>query len=190
MTVSVDNVEYLRAASSSGCFYTAATTTTAPTDASTALGAGFTSLGLVSVDGLKMKAGNTEIDLEDWTGDEVLNILQKQEVEFTVKPLCFTDGNVLKERFGAANVTEAGGKVTALTIKTTQLPNKMYVFEMLRRAGGKCRIVVLNGKVSGDVEYNFDPQNPTASDWTIKAQPDSSGNKVKVYFAEAAGATS
>lgn len=185
MTASVNNVEYLRAASSSGCFYTAALTETAPTDAATALGGSFVSLGLVSVDGLKMKIGNEEVNLEDWTGDEVLVIESKQNVEFTVKPLCFTDGNVLKERFGASNVTESNGVVTGFAIKATQLPSKRYVFEMVRRAGGKARIVVLNGKVTGDVEYNFDPKNPTAADWTIKAAPDTNGVKVMVYFAEA-----
>lgn len=183
--MSVDHVEYLRAASSSGCFYSAPLTATAPTDASTALGADFVSLGLVSVGGLKMNSANTEINLEDWTGDEVLNILQKQDLTFTVTPLCFTDENALKERFGAANVTASQGVVTGFTIKQEQLPAKMYVFEMKRREGGKCRLVVLNGKVSGDIEYNFDPANPTASEWTIKAFADASGDKVKVYFAEA-----
>ena len=185
MTVSADNIEYLRAQTSAGCFYTGAVGVTAPTDASTALSGSFKSLGLVSVDGLKMTIGNEEINLQDWTGDEVLSILQSQNVEFTVKPLCFTDENVLKERFGATNVTVSGGVVTGFTIKAEQLPNKIYVFEMARRAGGKCRIVVLNGKVSGDAEYNFDPANPTAADWTIKALADASGNKVQVYFAEA-----
>ena len=182
MAVSANDIQYMRAASSAGCFYSAATSVAAPTDASTAL-TSYTSLGYVSVDGLKMTIGNEEVNLEDWTGDEVLSFVSKQTVEFTIKPLCFMDENYLKERFGASNVTVSGGAVSKFCVKTGDLPNKRYVFEMATRQGGKCRIVVLNGKVAGDVEYNFDPQNPTASDWTIKAMPDSTGVKVWVYFA-------
>lgn len=182
MTVSADDIQYMRAASSSGCFFSAATTATTPTSASASL-TGFSTLGYVSVDGLKMKVGNEEVSLEDWTGDEVLRYVSKQTVEFTLTPLCFTDENALKERFGASNVTVSGGVVTGFTVEQVDLPNKQYVFDMATRQGGKCRIVVPNGKLGGDAEYNFDPKNPTAAEWTIAAFPDSSQVKAYVYFA-------
>lgn len=178
----VDEIRYIRA-QTSGAFFAAPAGTTLPTDAATALSNAYKGLGNISVDGVKLKIGEEIIELEDMTGDVIKTIVSKQTVELTIKPLCLTNAEAAKARFGSANVSVSTSSVTGITIKHADLPAMVYVLECIADNGKKVRVVVANGQLAGDSEYNFDPKNPSAGDWTIKCLPNASGVKAIIFFA-------
>lgn len=167
-----------------GGIFAGDTTTTAPTDARTKLPSGLEGLGYVSEDGL---VNSIEVDTETitaWGGDAVLTVRTSREETFAFT-FIETNALVLKEVYGPENVTvdDASGDIAVLH-NAKELPNRLYVFEILMTGSKVKRIVVPNAKVNeiGDVTY-VDGE-PIGYEVTLGAFPDEEGNTAYEYIAE------
>ena len=78
-----------------GAMFRAPFGTTLPTDAITALAAGFSGLGYISEDGLKNSVTPSTETVKAWGGDIVLNVSTGREDTFTAKLIEALDVNVL-----------------------------------------------------------------------------------------------
>ena len=168
-----------------GAVYTADTTTTMPTDATTALDAGFTLLGYCSDDGLTNSNSPESTDIKAWGGDTVLSIQESKDDKFTVTLLEVLNVDVLEAVYGSANVT--GTLATGITVKanSTELAGAEWVFELALRDGAVKRIAIPNGKISeiGDISYT--DSDAVGYEITITCFPDSSGNTHYEYIKRA-----
>ena len=173
-----------------GAISVAPTGTTLPTDATTALGAAFTHLGYISEDGLVNTSQISTDDVKAWGGDTVLTLYQGREDGFQYTLLDAMDVNVLKQVYGAENVT--GTLATGIQIKVKsniELPEQVIVADMILKDGNIKRIVIPCGRVSdvGDVTYS--DSAAVGYETTIKAVPDDSGNTHYEYIHGPVGAT-
>lgn len=139
-----------------GALFYAPAGTTVPTNASDALDAAFRNLGYISEDGL---VNGTETDTEsinDWGGVELLSSQTSFAEMFTFNMLEI-NGNSMKLYYGEDNVTVDGeGNVTAITVSADELPEVVFVAEVLLTGGRVKRIVVPRGKMvdrSGEISH-------------------------------------
>lgn len=150
--------------------------TTLPTDATTALGNAFTQLGYITEDGLVNSNTSSSESIKAWGGDEVLVIDQGREDSFKYTLLEALDVNVLKQFYGADNVTgtlETGISISAKS--NVVLPEQVIVADMIMKDGVLKRIVIPNGKVAevGDITYS--DSDAIGYETTVKAIPDELG---------------
>lgn len=158
--------------------------TALPTDARTALAAAFTPLGYISDDGLT-NSNNIETDsIKAWGGDEVLTIYNGREDSFQYMLLEALDLNVLKQVYGAENVTGTLEDGIAINVKSNyEFPEQVLVIDMTLKDGNLKRIVIPAGRVAevGDITYS--DNDAIGYETTIKALPDASGNTHYEYIA-------
>lgn len=177
-----------------GGFYYAPTTSTLPTNSTTALDAAFKSLGIVSNDGLSVSKSRDTTNVTDWLGDVVLVLQTGYTATYQITVIEALKTEVNKLVFGDSNVTAVAaasghGNTLAVTDSGAQLPHKALVFELLHAATGATkRIVVPDGQVTavGDVTYS----NSAAVGYqlTITAFKDESGNYSYEYSDDGADA--
>lgn len=164
--------------------------TTLPTDATTALGAAFTKLGYISDSGMTNSNSLSTDSVKAWGGDEVLVIDQGREDSFQFTLIDSLNVDVLKQVYGASNVS--GTLETGITINVksnVSLPEMVYVADMILKDGTLKRIVVPNGKVSDVGDITYSDSDAIGYETTIKAIPDGSGNTHYEYIKGATGAT-
>ena len=149
-----------------GAVFRAASGTTAPTDATTALASDFKSLGYCSEDGLTNSNSPSSSDVKAWGGDTVLNIQEEKPDTFKVTLIEALNVEVLKAVYGSANVT---GTLTGT--------NGIAVVK---------RVVIPHGKISeiGDITYN--DTDAVGYEVTVSALPDASGNTHYEYIKQTA----
>lgn len=173
-----------------GAVYVAPTGTTLPTDATTALGSAFTALGYISDDGL---TNSTTIDsdtIKAWGGDDVLMLYQGREDEFQFTLLEALNVNVLKQVYGASNVT--GTLATGITVTAKaniELPEQIYAIDMVLKDGTLKRIVIPAARVTDVGDITYSDTDAVGYETTIRAVPDTSGNTHYEYMHQATGAT-
>ena len=159
-----------------GAVYRAASGTTAPTDATTALGAAFKCLGYCGEDGLTNSNSPSTTDIKAWGGDTVLSIQEEKTDTFQVTLIEALNEEVLKAVYGSTNVT--GALSTGLTVKanSTEAEEGVWVVDMLLNSNAVRRIVIPKGKITeiGDITYS--DSDPIGYEVTITALPDTSGN--------------
>ena len=97
----------------SGSIFRAALPATLPTDATTALDAGFKLMGYISEDGVVNSNTPETTDIKAWGGDTVLNIQESKDDTFQFTMLEVLNTDVLKAVYGSANVSGALGMVRA-----------------------------------------------------------------------------
>lgn len=183
--MNASNIKFARP-KASGVFYSAATTATAPTTASSTLGVGFTELGYVSEDGLVETIDHETTELKDMGGDVVAIWDDTHSVSYKLTPMEFTAA-VLEEILGSANVTlDNDSALQSAILNSDMLPNRMFVFDMRLSDTSLMRIVVPNGKITAIGDMTYKKGQPMMREITIVALPDSSGNKAYEYFAAAA----
>lgn len=159
-----------------GAVYVAASGTTLPTDASTALAEGYTCLGYISDDGLT-NSNNIQSDvIKSWGGDEVLVVYQGREDNFSYTLIEAMSVEVLKQVYGDENVT--GDLTTGIKIVVKSnivLPEQVIVIDMLLKDDALKRIVIPCARVSevGDIKYS--DSDAVGYETTIKASPDANG---------------
>lgn len=173
-----------------GAVYVAPTGTTLPTDATTALGSAFTALGYISDDGL---TNSTTIDsdtIKAWGGDDVLMLYQGREDEFQFTLLEALNVNVLKQVYGASNVS--GTLATGITVTAKaniELPEQIYAIDMVLKDGTLKRIVIPAARVTDVGDITYSDTDAVGYETTIRAVPDASGNTHYEYIHQATGAT-
>lgn len=179
MAQNADNIAIVRPVVE-GAAWCADASASVPTSASAAL-TGFSSLGYLDESGISMTISKDTQDLKCFSGDTALTLQTSHDVEFKFKPMEWNEV-VAKEMFGAANVTDGVGVVK---VNSEMLPIRKYVFDMRGREGKLIRVVVPNCQITslGDVPFKHD--EPIAAEFTLKALPDASGNKVYIYTATA-----
>lgn len=163
--------------------------TTLPTDATTALANTFTKLGYVTEDGLTNSNTLNTDDIKAWGGDTVLTLYQGREDEFKYTLLEALNVDVLKQTYGAENVT--GSLSTGITVavkSNIQLPEQVVVADMVLKDGALKRIVIPRAIVSDVGDITYSDSDAIGYETTLKCLPDASGNTHYEYI-KATGAT-
>lgn len=148
-----------------------------PTNATDAL-TNYQSLGWLDENGISMQVNRETQDLIGFGGQTALTLQTSHDVEFTFKPMEWNDV-VAKEMFGSE------ATASSVAINGDELPARKYVFDMRGRGNVLIRVVVPNCQVTSFGEFPFRHNEPMAAEFTLKALPDTSGNKVYIYKAEA-----
>lgn len=164
-----------------GAVFFAPAATTLPSDATTALAAGFVNAGYVSEDGMTNSISSDFESIKEWGGAEVLTMQTSREETFAFK-LIETNADVLKQVFGADNVTVTGDAIVVTHTSADSAPF-VLVFEILLTGGRVKRIVVPNAKITemGDIVYAAG--EPIGYELTVSALPDTSSNTAYEYIA-------
>ena len=158
-----------------GAVYVGATSLTLPTDSTTALAAGFTSLGYCSDAGLVQSIERESEDVKAWGGDTVLTTQTGYSETYKCTLIETLSVDVKKAAFGDSNVT--GALATGITTKgnSKELEQHAWVVEMIQN-GATVRKVLPLAKVIEVGEITYSDSDAIGYEITIKALPDSSGN--------------
>ena len=150
--------------------------TTLPTDASSALAAGFSDLGYVSEDGITNSNTPESDDIEAWGGQVVLTVQTSKPDEFKFTLIESLNSGVLEVVYGDGNVSVNGG-TGAITIQATSAEQEehSYVIDMIMRGGALKRIVIPNGKVKEVSDIVYKDDEAVGYEVTISALPNGSG---------------
>lgn len=169
-----------------GGIYRAPVGTTLPTDASTALGNAFVSLGYIATDGVTQSSEIDSGEYKAWGGDVVLAYVNGKTYRFAFGMIEILNAEVYKTLHGTANVS--GTLATGLTIKANgkDTVEWVYVIELALRDGALARIVIPDGKITemGDTSYHDD--DAVAYPVTITCQADDDGVPYYEYIVKAA----
>lgn len=167
-----------------GAVYVAPAGTTLPTDATTALDSAFKSLGYISDSGLVNSNTLSSNTVKAWGGDEVLDISEGRSDSFKYTLLDATSAEVLKEVFGDENVTvdEETGTITVKSKSSIEMPEKVYVIEMILKNNALKRITIPNGKVTAVGDVTYSDSAAVGYETTLKATADTDGNTHYEYI--------
>lgn len=162
-------------------------TLTLPTDATTALAAGFKSLGYISEDGLTNSTTMDSNSIKAWGGDDVLMLYEGREDEFNFTLIEALNIEVLKQVYGADNVTGAlAAGITIAAKSNLEMPEQVYVADMILKDGTAKRIVIPAARVTNVGDITYADSDAIGYDTTIRALPDASGNTHYEYIKAAA----
>ena len=156
--------------------------TTLPTDGTTALAGAYVNMGYISEDGYVQSIETDTEEIKAWGGDVVLTAQSSYKETHTVN-FIETNTNTLKAIYGAANVTEAGGKIT-VNAKSTPLDECVVVIELALTGGRVKRVVIPHATIadrSGDITYS--DSEAVVYPAKFSAAPDASGNYHIEYIA-------
>lgn len=131
---------------SGGYIFSAPAGTTLPTNFSTALGNSFVNLGFISEDGVTESISTDSEQMVDMNGDVICVASSSREENITLT-LVEIKKDTLAEIYGQANVTDASGVIT-VKHKASDMPQRVYVLELLLKDGRKWRQVVPAGQVT------------------------------------------
>ena len=163
-----------------GAIYSAPIGTTLPTDATTALGEAFVSLGYASDEGVTRSIERTVENIRAWGGDTVLTTQTEYTETFEFELIESLDATTRKEVFGQANVTGTLAAGMTTISNSAELPERVYVIEMVMK-NAVSRIVIPHGKISELGEVNYVDDDAIRYPVTITAFPDASGNNTYEY---------
>lgn len=156
-------------------------TASLPTSADGAI-TGFTSLGFVSEDGMVNANTFDSTPVKDWGGSTVLTIEDNYTDTFQFTLLEALNVDVLKEIFGASNVT--GTLSTGITVnaKPSQHSSKKWIVDMVMRNNVLKRICLPAAAISAVGEVTYANSDAVGYNVTLTAMPDASGNTHYEYI--------
>lgn len=158
----------------SGAVFRAPAGTTLPTDATTALASAFKELGYVSADGVTNNNTPETENVKAWGGQTVLVVRNEQTDTFAFKLIESLNENVLKTVFGDSKVNVSGQNMT-VTADGTEVPEAVFVIDMIMRGGAMKRIVIPNGSISAVGEVVYRDSEAVGYPITLEAMPNASG---------------
>lgn len=169
-----------------GAIYTAPLGTPLPQDATTTLNEAFKPLGYISEDGITNTNSPDSDTVVAWGGDTVLTTQASKDDTFQFTLIETLNVEVLKEIYGADNVT--GTLDAGITVKANskELPQHCLVIETVLNGDALKRIVLPVAKVTeiGDITYT--DGDPVGYETTVQALPDTDGNTHYEYIKKGA----
>lgn len=169
-----------------GAVYSAPLGTELPKDATTPLTEAFKALGYISDDGLSNTNSPDSDSVKAWGGDTVLTTQTEKEDTFSYTLIEALNVDVLKEVYGADNVTGTVEDGIVIKANSKELPSHSIVVETIFNGGVLKRVVLPVAKVSeiGDITYS--DGDPVGYEITMQAMPDSDGNTHYEYIKKGA----
>lgn len=180
---SANNVAAAKPKAAGGVYF-APLGTAIPTDASTALDAGFVALGYIGEAGITPSRDVSVEQIKAWGGDVVAALVTDDAKSFEFTLLEVFSADVQKFVHGADNVTVTaavpGTSAETIAIQDTayKIEDGVYVFEM-QHDGKKRRVVVANADSSVNSEEPYTDGGLSAYGISVTALKDDSG--VRVY---------
>ena len=165
---------------SGGYFFSAPSTATVPTDITTALGTDFVNLGFVSEDGISETIETDTETMADMNGDPVFTSTSSRTETITAKLIEVKEA-ALKEIYGQDMVTVANDLITAKH-GTHDVPNRIYVLELVLRDGRRWRQVVPAGQVTEVGDMSLGAGEISGREITITCNVDATGVSVYDYI--------
>jgi hypothetical protein len=150
--------------------YTAALGTTAPTDTTTALAAGFLSLGLLSEDGVTKSENVDRTDLKSMGGQYVRSKVTSQVTNFTFQALENIDETWIRANPGSTSATATG--ITTRAYKT-QTALQLAVVLHCTEGTIRTRYWIPKAFVYADGDTPLVPTAMAGKNFTIAPVPDS-----------------
>ena len=170
---------------SGGALYVAAATTSLPTSTSASLSS-FTGLGYISEDGLTNEITRDSEEIKAWGGDTVLQPQTGFTDTFSCTLIEMLNVDVLKEVFGASNVSGSLAGGVTVNVCSDELPERAWVVDMVMRNGVAKRVVIPKGKITEVGEITYSDSEAAGYEITITAFPDSTKHTHYEYVKEPA----
>lgn len=165
-----------------GGVYRAPLGTTLPTDATTALGGSFESLGYIAQGGVTHNIAFDSGEYRAWGGDLVLAYLNSKTNTFSFGLIEVLNKATYETIYGSNAVSGTLASGISVSADGTEPTEYIYVIELALRDGASKRIVIPDGRLTevGDIVY----QDSDAISYpvTITAQVDSSGKTHYEYI--------
>lgn len=143
-----------------GGIWVAATGSTGPTDATTALDGAFAAAGYIGEEGLTENADRSTNKIKAWGGDQVKVVQTDYSLTYTFTFIESVNTTVLETVYNAANVTVTAGGPAAGTLREVLLnsdviDHKAFVAE-IKDGLARIRIYIPDGQITevGQITYN------------------------------------
>ena len=164
-----------------GGILSAPLSTTRPTDAVTALPAGFVKKGYVGEDGVTKKVDKTDEKVKAWGGSTVKIVRQEHSVSYSWTFLESGNAEVLKALVGEENVTITPATAThgnQIEVRETgqMVPRESWLLEM-KDGDTAIREYAPDGQLAYSGDVQFVHSNVISYTVTLEAFPDSNGVK-------------
>lgn len=171
----------------SGAIYYAPLGTTLPSDATTALGGSFTSLGYISDAGVTFSQSPESEEIKAWGGDTVLTLTTNRVFTAQFTMLEAKNIDVLKLVYGEGNVS--GSLASGISVKgnADPLEGHVIVIDELLTNGTSQRHVFPAAYVTDVADVTYVDNAAVGYQITITGTPGSDGDSMKIYTKAATG---